>query len=219
MRGPDVEAEFTLRSSDAGGRETPAISGYRPQHRLLPGHLSSGTHEYANGNSVQPGGTTTGTITFITPEAYPRCLDEHDILEISEGSRVVGRARILAVSNPVLQRPPGTHLAVPDYAEWSDDSNPLPENWLTVDPKSGQNLVAELNRELAPGHVLRGQRLRAVGRSRPQDDVLFESLDDRTAFVVHLTWSAASDPRWPHTIAFDNIGHFFRRWPREELDD
>jgi hypothetical protein len=145
-------------------------------------------------------------------------LGENDILEISEGSRVVGRVRILAVLNPLLQRPPGAHVPVPDFADWSDESNPLPENWTAVDPESGQNLLAELKRELPPGHALHGQRLRAVGRSRSQDDVLFESLDQGTAFVVHLAWSAETDPRWPHTIAFDSIGHFFRQWPRAELD-
>lgn len=220
MRSPDVEAEITLRSTDCGGRATGSLSGYRPQHRILPGYLTSGTHTYAEGKSLAPGATTVGTIAFLTPEAYPHCLDQGDIVEISEGSRVVGRALILRVLNPLLQRPPGVHLAVPEYPDWTDESSPLPENWMPLDSRTAAHLLVELRRELCPGHLLFDRQLRAVGQSRPQDDVLFESLDgDGAVYVVHLTWNPETNPNWPHTTRFETMGHFFRRWPRDELDE
>lgn len=219
MRSPDVEAEITLRSTDCGGRESASVSGYRPQHRVLPGYLTSGTHTYLEGKSLPPGHTTVGTIAFLSPEAYPHCLDQGDIVEISEGSRVVGHARILRILNPLLQRPSGVHLAVPEYPDWTDESNPLPENWMRLDSKSAAHFLAELRRELCPSHSLFERQLRAVGQSRPQDDVLFESLQgDGAVYVVHLTWNRETDPRWPRTTRFESMGQFFRHWPRDELD-
>lgn len=218
MREPDVEAEITLRSSGEGGRSTAAASGYRPQHRILHDYWTSGTQNYSNVRALAPGGTAIGTIAFLTPEAYPHCLDVHDILEVSEGARVVGHARILRVLNPVLQRPPSEHLSVPEVEHWSDKSNPLPENWTCVDPASGRRLVAELQREVCAKHVLFQRHVRAVGRSALRDDVLFASLEgDGVVYVVHLTWDRESDPEWPFTTRFESIGHFFRRWPRDEL--
>lgn len=51
---------------------------------------------------VAPDGTARGTITFITPEAYPHCLWPGKALPILEGSRVVGQATVIAVLNPLL---------------------------------------------------------------------------------------------------------------------
>lgn len=97
---PDVEAEFTLLAK--GGRETSVFSGYRPTHRIKDNYLTTGIHHYINSNEVRPGETVFGTIKFITPEAYPHCLWVGRILDVQEGSRVVGQARITRIMNPVL---------------------------------------------------------------------------------------------------------------------
>jgi hypothetical protein len=96
MRTPDVEAEITLQRT--------AQSGYNPQHKVRDDYLSSGTHNYIGCTEVLPGQTVMGTITFITPEAYPHCLWVGREIDIQEGSRVVGRARITRVLNPLLEK-------------------------------------------------------------------------------------------------------------------
>ena len=101
---PDVLATVTLLSAEAGGRGIPAHTGYRPHHRLLAEYQTSGVHDYLDRSSVNPGETAQATISFITPEAYLRCVNKGDVIEISEGARVVGHATILEVLNPVLQR-------------------------------------------------------------------------------------------------------------------
>ena len=106
MRSPDVEAQITFLSTEAGGRATPAASGYRPHHRVLPDYQTSGTHDYIGTRTLSPGGSALATITFITPEAYPHSLDAGDVIEIAEGSRIIGHARIVRVLNPLLQRDP-----------------------------------------------------------------------------------------------------------------
>ncbi len=104
MREPDVEAEITLFSPAEGGRSSPVTSGYRPQHNVLPGYLTSGSHEYLGCDEVFPGQTVHGTITFITPEAYPHGLWVGKVLTIQEGNRVVGEAKITRVLNRSLEK-------------------------------------------------------------------------------------------------------------------
>ena len=36
-------------------------------------------------------------------------------------------------------------------------------------------------------------------------------------FLVHLTWSVESDPKWPWTEVYERLDDFLKRWPREEL--
>jgi translation elongation factor EF-Tu-like GTPase len=103
MRSPDIEAEITLLPTTEGGRTLPAFSGYRPQHRIRDDYQTSGTHQYFDCDSLLPGQTVRGTITFITPEVYPHCLWVGRVLDIQEGSRVIGRARITRIMNALLE--------------------------------------------------------------------------------------------------------------------
>jgi hypothetical protein len=79
------------------------------------------------------------------------------------------------------------------------------ELWHAVGPEA-QGLVAELEREVGPGHPLAGVRVVAVARRDDRDDVLFllPEAGERLA-RVHLTWSGRreTDPRWPHTLFYE----------------
>ena len=50
-----------------------------------------------------PGETVLGTITFITPEVYPKTLWIGKEIGIYEGGRMVGTALITKIFNPVLK--------------------------------------------------------------------------------------------------------------------
>jgi hypothetical protein len=74
------------------------------------------------------------------------------------------------------------------------------ENWHTVTVEVAERLTAELQREIAPGHVLAGRRATVVRRCSGCDDVLFR-MDDDVFAVVHLTWSRKREgPPWPRTV-------------------
>src|SRR5262245_50495560 len=78
----------------------------------------------------------------------------------------------------------------------------------------GTPLVAELNRELSPGHLLFGRLVSAVGRRGDNDDVLFELLDEPPGLaVVHLTWrmSREPDPEWPYTVLYADMSNWRNR--------
>ena len=97
-REPDVEVVFEF----VGIRRYPATDGYRPMHLVTDNYLTSGVHHYYEVQTVPPNGTARGTITFITPDAYPHCLWVGKKINIQEGEKIVGYATILKVLNPDL---------------------------------------------------------------------------------------------------------------------
>lgn len=62
----------------------------------------------------------------------------------------------------------------------------------------------ELAREVAPGHVVHGQRATAVAACEHCDDCLF-GIDGGRFAVVHLSWPdhGPDRPPWPHTDLYD----------------
>jgi len=95
---PDVEVIFEFN----GSRKNSALDGYRPAHMITDDYLTTGIHHYYGVSSVPPGGSAHGTITFLTPEAYPHCLWIGKRISIQEGARIVGWATIVNVYNPLL---------------------------------------------------------------------------------------------------------------------
>ena len=96
---PDVEVMFVFN----GTRKNPARDGYRPAHLIIDNYLTTGIHHYYDVDSVPPDGTAFGTITFISPEAYPHSLWIGKRINIQEGARVVGYATITSIYNSLLQ--------------------------------------------------------------------------------------------------------------------
>lgn len=79
-----------------------------------------------------------------------------------------------------------------------------PQGWLAIRPGTEANMVAELSRELAPGHPLYGLPVRAAGLGGSGDDVLFEIADGsgRVA-VAHLTWGRHPETApWPLSVVY-----------------
>lgn len=97
---PDVEVVFEFN----GRRKTPAADGYRPSHLVVNDYLTTGIHHYYNVDTVAPNGSARGTITFLSPEAYPYSLWIGKKLNIQEGERIVGYATIIKIFNPLLDK-------------------------------------------------------------------------------------------------------------------
>jgi translation elongation factor EF-Tu-like GTPase len=94
---PDVEAKITFLKN--GVRTRPVFTGYRPNHLVTDNYLTTGAHHYYERDKVEMGETVLGTITFISPEAYPNTLWIGKIINIQEGPRIVGHAEITMVFN------------------------------------------------------------------------------------------------------------------------
>jgi len=84
---PDVEAIFEF----VGSRKDKLYEGYRPAHLIHENYLTSGVHSYYN-LEADTDKDLRGTITFISPEAYPACLGIGKQITMYEGKTVVGHA-------------------------------------------------------------------------------------------------------------------------------
>lgn len=94
---PDVEAVFEF----VGFRKENIYEGYKPSHLICENYLTTGIHNYYNLHAVSRG-ELKGTITFISPEAYPHSLWIGKKLTMYEGGKIVGYAIITNILNPVL---------------------------------------------------------------------------------------------------------------------
>ena len=97
---PDVEAVFHFN----GVKQSPVASGYRPAHRVTEEYLTTGEHRYFDKKLVYPNDTVRGTIAFLSPEAYPRCLWTGKRMDMQEGEKIIGYAVVTRVLNPLLER-------------------------------------------------------------------------------------------------------------------
>ena len=91
----DIKARITLTGRDCIG------NGCRPIHRIGD-YLTTGLHQYINCDILKKNESIEGTITFITPEAYPHSLKVGMRIEFQEGSRIIGYAEVLEIYNNVL---------------------------------------------------------------------------------------------------------------------
>jgi len=76
--------------------------------------------------------------------------------------------------------------------------------WRPVDSHEAERLEHELARELPAGHILKERTVRAHLRRDDRDDVVF-AVEGAGLCLVHLTWRAESDPRWPRSEFIDAL--------------
>lgn len=104
-RLPDIEAEIFFLPTEQGGRHSPVLSGYRPNHDFgLAGTFNDAAHEYIGCESVAPGQSAKANIWFLAPECQEGRLYSGFTFTVQEGSRVVGRGVITKVINVSLLR-------------------------------------------------------------------------------------------------------------------
>jgi len=105
----DIEGEFHIFPTKVGGRHEPAFSGYRPVHKVYDNYLTSAQHEYVGVIQVAPGETVHTKVWFITPDVYPHCLWSGRVIDVQEGSQVVGRLTVTKILNKILEGAPETY--------------------------------------------------------------------------------------------------------------
>ena len=91
---PDVEVEFYFVKE----KIVTLYEGYRPAHKIADNVLTTGVHHYYEDNAYLK-----GTITFISPEDYPKSLWIGKMIEMYEGGTFVGNAKIIKIFNQMLK--------------------------------------------------------------------------------------------------------------------
>lgn len=100
---PDFTAILTYRTTEEGGRETPAFTGYRPQIKFEFSDMqTSGSQKFLNTDIVYPGQTVEAEITIVSPNICEGKLTEGTPFEFREGRTVIGTGVIKKILNPDL---------------------------------------------------------------------------------------------------------------------
>jgi len=94
----DIEAEITLLTTEEGGRQTPAFSGYRSQF-YYDGHDWDAVQNYIGVTEVYPGQTVTAELAFLNPQCHVEKLFPGKEFLLREGQRVVGRGKVTKILN------------------------------------------------------------------------------------------------------------------------
>ena len=97
----DVEAIFFFLDNKK------VNEGYRPAHLIKEDYLTTGVHHYYKNDDDE----IRGTITFITPEYYPKSLWIGKILDMYEGGKIIGYAKIVNIFNPILSNNNCSYIA------------------------------------------------------------------------------------------------------------
>lgn len=102
---PDFVAKLAYLTTEEGGRNGYAASGYRP-HVKFDGRkeMTSGEQLFVDKDKVFPGETVTAEIRILSPNFFEKYLFVGQHFEIGEGSKVVGHGEVLDVINQNLRQ-------------------------------------------------------------------------------------------------------------------
>ena len=104
----DFIAELKYKTTEDGGRSTPAFSKYRPQIKFEFEYMqTSGEQTFLNKEQVFPGESVTAKIRILGVELFKHRLETEMNFEFREGSRVIGTGKISEILNEELIKPAG----------------------------------------------------------------------------------------------------------------
>jgi len=99
-----VKAKFALYSTDKGGRKTPIISGYRPNHVFEYKENSNdfvttyiGDVNFEGQEFLSPDETIITTVRFLRHGNIEKFLQKGRIWWIHEGKNKIGEAKIIEI--------------------------------------------------------------------------------------------------------------------------
>jgi hypothetical protein len=107
-RDDDFIAVLNYRTSEQGGRKTPAHSGYRPQVKFdFEEMQTSGQQTFIDKEIVNPGETVKARIKILSVDYFSNCLTEGMSFEFREGNTIIGTGEITEILNDKLKKPAG----------------------------------------------------------------------------------------------------------------
>jgi translation elongation factor EF-Tu-like GTPase len=92
----DIEAEITFLTTEEGGRQGVAFSGYRAQF-YYDGHDWDAMQNYIDVDEVYPGQTVKARLCFVSPQCHVEKLYVGKKFLIREGQRVVASGTVTKI--------------------------------------------------------------------------------------------------------------------------
>ncbi|MNG67175.1 Elongation factor Tu [compost metagenome] len=107
----DFIAQLHYRTTQEGGRETPAFSKYRPQIKFDFDEMqTSGEQTFIDKDTVYPGEEVKAVIRIAGVLYFKGRLAEGMLFEFREGPRVIGTGKILQILNDTLKIDDGSTI-------------------------------------------------------------------------------------------------------------
>lgn len=104
-RQEDFIVELFYKTTEEGGRATPAYSGYRPGIEFPFCKMqTSGRQTFIDRELVSPGETVKASIKIASVDFFAAKLTEGMEFEFKEGSKVIGTGKILTILNYQLKK-------------------------------------------------------------------------------------------------------------------
>lgn len=104
----DFIAKLQYLTTEQGGRNTPAKSGYRPQVKFDFDEMqTSGQQTFINKEWVNPGDKVKAKIKIFSPDHFAYTLTEGMEFEFREGATIIGIGKIEYIVNEKLEKPAG----------------------------------------------------------------------------------------------------------------
>lgn len=104
MKSPDFIASLKYKSTEQGGRKTPATSGYRPQVKFdFTEMQTSGIQKFIDTEKVYPGETVLAEIAILSPQFFENQLEIGMEFEFREGATIIGYGKIIEIKNKLLE--------------------------------------------------------------------------------------------------------------------
>jgi len=101
----DFIAKLKYRTTEQGGRLTPAKSSYRPQVKFAFTKMqTSGQQTFIDKEKVFPGETVNAKIKLLSPDYFAGCLTEGMEFEFLEGPKIIGTGEIKYIVNDKLEK-------------------------------------------------------------------------------------------------------------------
>ncbi len=105
ISGADFIAKLTYKTTEQGGRKTPAKTGYRPQVKFdFEEMQTSGQQTFINRELVFPGDTVEAEIKILSVDHFANRLTEKMQFEFREGATVIGTGIIKHIINDKLKK-------------------------------------------------------------------------------------------------------------------
>ncbi len=102
---PDFVATLTYRTTEQGGRKTPAASGYKPQLRFpFDIMTTSGQQKFIGKDMIYPGETIDAEIRILSVEYFKHKLEVGMSFEVREGLKITGTGIIKEIINAELKK-------------------------------------------------------------------------------------------------------------------
>jgi translation elongation factor EF-Tu-like GTPase len=103
---PDFVARLAYKTTEQGGRRTPARSGYHPQVKFEFSENQTSTAQFFRGKEwVYPGDVVVAEMQMVGSEYFAGALEVGMRFEVREGSQVTAFGEILEICDKTLCRP------------------------------------------------------------------------------------------------------------------